>query len=109
MPQCKSKTKKSGYKRRCTQWALPGEEFCFFHSKSERARQIRSRPKKRRGFDRENLLKELVKDYKNLDDTKAKPIIKIRLRATLSGQILELLRDLNKLDELERLVKEKLE
>ena len=105
---CKAKTKKSGYKKRCgMMWTLP-DGYCIFHSKSAAAKEWRKRPRKKRAFDREKLLSQLVRDYKNVEKTKAKPIIKLRLRATLSGQILEVLRDLNRIQDLEKLIEQKL-
>lgn len=106
MKQCKAKTIKSGGKKRCNMLALPGEEVCFFHSTTEKGSAWRKRRKRARKFDREDLLKELVKDYRFVDDVKGNDLSKLRLRAQLSAQIQEVLKDLHRIDELEKLVDE---
>lgn len=86
---------------------LPDDEYCIYHSDSELSNTFRRSNKRKRVFDRSDLLKELVKDFKTLGAEKQTSQT-LRLRAQFGSLIYELLKDLNRIDELEKLIDERL-
>lgn len=88
----------------CGGWALRGEKYCLSHSQSERAKDIRKARAENRMLSRENMMRNLMKEFKALDiveDTKER----VRLKTILTGQIIKLRSEIEKLDELEKLIK----
>jgi hypothetical protein len=90
----------------CKGWALRGEKYCLSHSQSQRAKDIRKARAENRMLSRENMMRDLMREFKNLDvveDVKER----VRLKTILTGQIVKLRSEIEKLDELEALIKEK--
>ena len=105
MSRCKAVICATG--KQCKCHTLSGEEYCLFHSHSERAKKYRkvSRPKNR--ISREELLRELTKEFRNLGKNEdISDGEKHKLRAKLGTMIMSLLDQVDRIDELEELAKE---
>lgn len=108
MGRCKAKSKASNFKKQCRTAAMIGDDFCIYHSKSKRAVEFRRLPKKRKTFNRRKLLIELTEVYEEVKKSKGNALVKARLLAQLGSQIGDLISQLDKISELEKLVDEHL-
>jgi len=102
--RCKA-IKKDG--NRCKQHVLKDDgEYCIYHSKCEYAIKWRHLPRRKTRIGREELLKKLSKDIRDLDKTEISIAEKLRLRAKLASMVHELLNEVERLDDLEQRVRE---
>ena len=83
---------------------LAGEPFCLFHSKSKKALELR-RKRRPTACSRKELLLKLSASFQELPSLHIKPVERIRLEAQLAHKIHDLLNDLEKISDLEKLVK----
>jgi hypothetical protein len=102
--KCKALTKSF---QTCGVPALHGEEFCLFHSSSERAKEYRRRAHEPgTGYvSRREMLRQLTRDFRDLDgktDAKSKAA-RLRLVPLLTS----LINEQTQLSKLKRLAKEK--
>ena len=104
MPQCKAKTKKG---IACLTRSLKGEDFCLFHSRSKKAKELleEGRRKPKSLMSRENLLRHLTKEIEKCDKIKEDQT-RIRLKNSLAEKIIFLQSELQKISELEKLIKQ---
>jgi hypothetical protein len=90
----------------CKQHVLIDDgEYCIYHSKSEFAQNWRRLPRRKTRIGREELLKKLSKDIRDLDRAEMTVAEKLRIRAKLATLIHSLLGEVEKLDELEERIK----
>lgn len=101
---CQAKTKDG---RPCRAIPLAGEPFCIFHSKSKRGKEARQKGIQRghSPITRRELLVKLTNNLKEVPKLRLSPYERIKLEAQLGAQIHKLLAEVEKISELERLVK----
>jgi len=100
---CKANTLKG---EKCKALALEGEEYCLFHSRSDRARKARlaSRPKK--AMSRRELLRELTADFRNVANAEIDENEKLRIRSKLAALLHDLINEVENLKEIEAMARE---
>lgn len=92
--------------QQCGCWALKGETECLFHSKSERAAELRRKAHHPGGFiSRRELLRTLTKDFRELASKTDEESRRQRLR--LVPLLHEMINETQQLAKLKRLAKEK--
>lgn len=104
MAKCKVIAKKTG--KKCTVHALHGEEFCIFHSNSEAAKKYRKAKRSKHRVSREELIRVLTQEFRNLDTEVKNPTERIRLKSKIGSMLMELLQEVENLKDLERQIKE---
>jgi hypothetical protein len=100
---CKANTLRG---EKCKALALEGEDYCLFHSRSDRAKKARlvSRPKK--AMSRRELLRELTADFRNVAIADIDENEKLRIRAKLAALIHDLINEVEDLKEIEAMARE---
>lgn len=100
---CKANTLKG---EKCKALVMDGEEYCLFHSRSDRAKKARlvSRPKK--AISRRDLLRELTADFRNVANAGIDENEKLRIRAKLAALLHDLINEMENLREIESMARE---
>jgi len=84
--KCKATVEKDGESRQCQAWCLKGEDYCLFHSNSERAKTVR----KKKILSNEKLILILQKQLRQLQKKKDSSMHRIGLISSIIKLILEL-------------------
>jgi hypothetical protein len=101
--KCQAVTAKG---QKCEVWALKGEDFCLFHSNSDRAKEIRKRAWKPSTFiTRREIFRQLSKDFRALADRTDEASRKERLK--LAGILHQMVNEQAELNRIKRLAREK--
>jgi len=87
--RCKSTNQKG---KPCGAPALRGEEFCLFHSQSDRAKEIRAKIRHPKSITKQMLLRALARDFDAIKNDQSKEAREERQR--LSSLILRVMNEI---------------
>lgn len=100
MPQCKAISKVTG--EQCKAYSLLGEDFCVCHSSGKANYKLRHSPRPKKMMNSEELLREMSIDFKKINTLNIDDAEKVRLRSKNGTLMIELIRRVERLDEIER-------